>query len=72
MLQAWPAVHLPKRGRLGSRPKVHAGFYKCWRTNGFDEMVRFVSCSRLARGDVCCISSLLGMMHVWVCVWQSS
>ena len=38
-LQAWRTFHHPKRGRYGSRPKVHMGFQKCWRRNNFDEAV---------------------------------
>ena len=43
--QAWSTVHLPKRGSWWQVPRVHAGFYSCWRTNGFDEAVK----GRLAR-----------------------
>ena len=43
-LQVWRAVHLPKRGSWTARPMVHAGFYGCWRRNGFDKAV----CDRIA------------------------
>ncbi|KAK9902208.1 hypothetical protein WJX75_007799 [Coccomyxa subellipsoidea] len=35
-VQAWRAVHPPKRGRWGRRPLVHVGFLKSWTQNGLD------------------------------------
>lgn len=29
-MQAWQAVHPPLRGRVWTRPRVHAGFLKSW------------------------------------------
>ena len=38
-LQTWRVRHLPVRRTKGGTPKVHSGFYKAWRRNGFDETV---------------------------------
>ncbi|EIE21255.1 alpha/beta-hydrolase [Coccomyxa subellipsoidea C-169] len=35
-VQAWRAVHPPKRGRWGMRPLVHVGFLKSWTRGGLD------------------------------------
>ena len=40
LLQAWPVLHHPPRGRMGlGRPRVHQGFQACWRCNGFHQQV---------------------------------
>jgi len=32
-------IHAPKRGNPLFRPKVHSGFDKAWRNNGFDRKI---------------------------------
>ncbi|KAK9906400.1 hypothetical protein WJX75_001237 [Coccomyxa subellipsoidea] len=45
-LQAWPADHMPKRGRrwLGRRPLVHKGFWRSWSAQSVgDRVVMFLA-----------------------------
>ncbi|KAK9807443.1 hypothetical protein WJX73_007832 [Symbiochloris irregularis] len=56
-LQAYPTLHLPKRGNLLQRPKVHTGFQKCWTRNAFHETVKariieMLNSGELERGNV--------------------
>ncbi|KAK9807450.1 hypothetical protein WJX73_008432 [Symbiochloris irregularis] len=56
-LQAYPSVHLPRRGNILQRPKVHSGFQKCWRRNAFDNTVKariveMLKSGELERGNV--------------------
>ena len=34
-LQAWQALHIPVRGGIFTKPKVHAGFQRSYRAKGF-------------------------------------
>ena len=38
-MQAWRAVHPPKRGRWGRRPLAHMGFLKSWTCNDLNVSV---------------------------------
>jgi hypothetical protein len=45
-MQAWPADHMPKRGRrwLGRRPLVHKGFWRSWSAQSVgDRVVMFLA-----------------------------
>ena len=50
--QAYPTVHLPKRGKCWARPKVHMGFQKCWMRNGFSTAVQDRIVSLLDSGEL--------------------
>lgn len=57
VVQAYPSLHLPKRGNVLQRPKVHTGFQKCWKRNSFDETVKariieMLKSGELERGNV--------------------
>ncbi|KAK9813862.1 hypothetical protein WJX73_002319 [Symbiochloris irregularis] len=51
-LQAYPTLHLPKRGNCFARPKVHKGFQKCWRRNNFHETVKARIVEMLKSGEL--------------------
>lgn len=51
-LQAYPSLHLPKRGNFLQRPKVHAGFQKCWKRNRFDAAVKARIVEMLKSGEL--------------------
>ena len=39
LMQAWRVCHQPQRRTKRGTPKVHSGFYRAWRRNGFDQTV---------------------------------
>ena len=44
-MQVWMCPHPPKRGAtwLGTRPKVHTGFYRAWTANGLHtEIIQYL------------------------------
>ena len=44
-MQVWMCPHPPKRGMtcLGTRPKVHTGFYKAWTAKGLhNEIIQYL------------------------------
>ena len=50
-------MHQPRRGSCLARPKVHAGFQRCWTYNGFHENVKrrikgLLSSGQLEDGNV--------------------
>ena len=51
-MQAYPTIHMPRRGKFWARPKVHMGFQKCWMRNSFNEAVKSRIVSLLNSGEL--------------------